>query len=149
MKKCITCRAEKELEEFYKHPFTSDGRLGKCKDCCKRYQSTRDTRAYDLNRYRNNVKRHLSVKYSMIKTRCSGSKQSPSYAGREFLTREEWDKWCEQSYSTFISLYENWRASGFQKRLAPSIDRVDNNKGYIVGNLQWLTQSANTSKFTH
>jgi hypothetical protein len=35
-KKCFKCEEVKPLEEFYKHPGTSDGRLGKCKDCNKR-----------------------------------------------------------------------------------------------------------------
>jgi hypothetical protein len=35
MKTCIKCKDPKPLEDFYTHPQTSDGRLGKCKQCCK------------------------------------------------------------------------------------------------------------------
>ena len=148
MKKCFVCHKEKKLVDFYAHPRTTDGHLGKCKECCKQYQRGRDTRAYDSYRYRNSIKRYLSAKYLGMKSRCSGNGHA-SYHGRELMDKDQWTRWCEESYPTFISLYANWRESGFQKRLAPSVDRVDNSKGYVVGNLQWLSQSANTSKFTN
>lgn len=36
LKKCFKCRKKKEITEFYKHPKTSDGYLGKCKPCAKK-----------------------------------------------------------------------------------------------------------------
>lgn len=35
MKRCITCQEEKDLADFYKHPESRDGHLGKCKECQK------------------------------------------------------------------------------------------------------------------
>jgi len=35
MKKCIICKKDQELEEFYKHSKMEDGHLNKCKTCCK------------------------------------------------------------------------------------------------------------------
>jgi hypothetical protein len=55
-KKCFKCRQVKELKEFYKHPPSKDGYLGKCKECTKRdvklYREKNITkiRTYDRNR---------------------------------------------------------------------------------------------------
>jgi hypothetical protein len=34
-KKCIKCSAVLPVSEFYTHPYMADGRLGKCKSCCR------------------------------------------------------------------------------------------------------------------
>jgi len=44
MKKCIRCGEEKELDDFYKHKTMNDGRLGKCKECCKEQAKERELR---------------------------------------------------------------------------------------------------------
>lgn len=38
-KKCYECLETKPLEEFHKHPQTSDGRLGRCKICQNSYSA--------------------------------------------------------------------------------------------------------------
>lgn len=43
-KVCIECKETKPLDEYYKHPKTKDGRLTKCKVCCRRYTRARDNR---------------------------------------------------------------------------------------------------------
>lgn len=35
MKECFRCQETKPLAEFYKHPGTKDGHLGKCKPCTR------------------------------------------------------------------------------------------------------------------
>lgn len=55
-KKCFKCQKVKPLNDFYLHPKTADGRLGKCKQCTKKdarenYTDTRKKRAeYDKQR---------------------------------------------------------------------------------------------------
>ncbi len=146
MKECIICHKIKPLGEYYTHPRMADGHLNKCKECCIEYAHNHDTREYDKRRHRTNPKRFLQHKYIMIRQRCTHPGKSRHYYGLEFMSKEEWQEWCEQSYGTFISLYRNWQEAGCPRRLAPSIDRIDNNKGYVKGNLQWLTQVANSKK---
>jgi hypothetical protein len=56
MKTCFKCNVEKSLDEFYSHPATADGLLGKCKQCTKndvskhRELNIEKVRAYDRRR---------------------------------------------------------------------------------------------------
>ena len=36
MKICFKCKEQKETTQFYRHPYTSDGFLGKCKSVLKK-----------------------------------------------------------------------------------------------------------------
>lgn len=143
MKQCFVCNKLKPIDDFYKHKRMADGHLGKCKQCCLEYAKNRDLKKYGVERYRSNPKRYAYLKYYTIKIRC---KNQQSYIGREYLSKKEWNKWCDETYATFYSLYDNWVASGYQRKLAPSVDRIENSKGYVIGNLQWITQSANVKK---
>jgi hypothetical protein len=44
-------------------------------------------------------------------------------------------------------LHTAWVDSGFTPKLVPSIDRIDNNKGYTIDNIRWLSKSDNSKKF--
>jgi hypothetical protein len=56
LKTCFKCGAEKDIDEFYRHPRMGDGRLGKCKQCTKKdvqqnYRARHEQyRAYELTR---------------------------------------------------------------------------------------------------
>lgn len=144
-KACIKCGKIKPLADFYPHPQMKDGHLNKCKECVKEYVRNRDARESDLKRYRNNIQRYLDSRYSSLKTRCNG-KGHASYNGRKLLTKDEWNEWTKQQMPRFMELYKAWRNKGFKRKFAPSVDRIDNNKGYEIDNMQWITQSENSKK---
>ncbi len=50
MKICFICHLEKPLTEYYNHPGTKDGKLGKCKSCTKSHtkQYIQENKEYKL-----------------------------------------------------------------------------------------------------
>lgn len=60
-------------------------------------------------------------------------------------TKDELKDWC-YSQKVFHELFNNWKESGFDKKLYPSCDRIDNHKGYSLDNLQLMTWQENDDK---
>ena len=48
--------------------------------------------------------------------------------------------------SQFAELYAAWKTAGYPKNKAPSVDRLDDNKGYTLDNIQLLTWEQNRTK---
>lgn len=154
-KKCFICGRVKPIDDFYKHKGMDDGHLNKCKECTRKYMADRQkqglTKATDWKRHHLNPDRYRKHIYYGIKYRCTHTKRSDgsvnSYYGREFISLAEWDLWCKQTEKTFLSLWKVWKDSNFDRRYTPSIDRIDDSKGYVLGNIQWLTLHNNIEKF--
>ena len=50
--------------------------------------------------------------------------------------------------NNFKVLYNNWVESNYDKKKKPSIDRIDDFKGYSIGNIQLTTWELNKEKQT-
>lgn len=133
-KECFICHQVKPLSDFYKHKGMFDGHLNKCKECCNKY--------YSYER-KNNPQYYLRTTYNSMCYRCKSLK---TYKKLKLLSKDEWTIWTSHNMYKFLKLYKNWQASGYKIACAPSIDRIDNNRGYEIDNIQWLTQSQNCRK---
>lgn len=154
---CWKCKVNKPITDFYKHSQSTGGYLGKCKDCVKKTVSNysknnpEKIKSYEVTRNRFNIQRNFNHRYNAIKRRCEKGRSNGTkviVTGMKYLSKEEFMKWCYQkeNYSSFIRLHNKWVASGFKRRLVPSIDRINSKLSYEIGNLQWLSLVDNIKK---
>ena len=70
----------------------------------------------------------------------------PTYKGKKVLfSRDEFIKFISKD-KNFPLLYENWVKSDYSNRLAPSVDKIDNEGDYSLDNIQIMAKGENTSK---
>lgn len=158
---CTKCGIDKPLDDFYSAKKMADGHASWCKECSKEW--VREYTDKNREKYRQQWRdrktdpyQYLHRKYLAIRRRCNGKwnyhteaqkRRIERYAEKGVhFTRGEWFEWCVKTYPTFISLYSEWQESGYELKLAPSIDRIDNTKGYYIDNIQWMTFSDNSRK---
>lgn len=79
-------------------------------------------------------------RYRDMKARIKGSPHKRSNSvGLELISKEEFIAWCYLD-PDYNKLYSDWLASAYSPELIPSIHRLDNSIGYVIGNMKWLTR---------
>lgn len=98
-------------------------------------------------RYEHTEHGKLMRNYRNMKSRVEGVQKLKYhlYAGKYLLPKDEFYTWAMAS-NDFHRLYREWVDSGYDRKLAPSVDRVDSSRGYEVGNMQWVTHSENSRR---
>ena len=96
-------------------------------------------------KYEKTEKGKLMRTYRNMESRSKGIVKNKRhlYEGLEVMGREDFYRWS-LSDNSFNSLYQTWVDSEYEKRLSPSIDRVDTSLGYVEGNVRWITHSENS-----
>lgn len=97
--------------------------------------------------YEKTPKGFLMRTYRNMQSRVSGiqHKKAHLYKGLPILTRNDFYAWAWDN-AEFWRLYKQWAATDFtDRKLSPSINRVDSEQGYVLGNIEWLTHSVNSS----
>jgi len=128
MKKCTKCGENKK--KYFKDKRAKDGLFSSCADCCneqtRSYRRTKNgliTAIFGSQKYRTKIKNFKKVEYTL----------------------EDLKDWIF-AQEEFCVLYNNWKASGYTKMLAPSVDRIDDYKGYSLDNIQLVTWQENFDK---
>jgi len=67
------------------------------------------------------------------------------YEGKNLLPRDEFYEWAS-SNDEFHRLFKIWEDSGYERKLTPSVDRVNSAIGYYLSNMEFVTQSINSSR---
>jgi len=126
-KRCTKCRETLLKSCFSKTSYGLNPRCIKCDNAiCREYSRS---------------KRGLLIKIYAHQSRASKKRghNPPEY------TREELGNWLME-HPLFDDLYANWVASEYNSAFTPSIDRLDNYKGYSFNNIQLMTWGENRSK---
>lgn len=151
---CNECLKEKEIQDMYRHNQRSKEQVFFgviCKECIS-LKTNKDKDKPKPKIKRKKVKSHIEylfvIKYGGMKQRATIKSCRSSAFGKDLCTREEFIKWCLSisNYRSFHRMYKDWVNSNYSMRLTPSIDRIDNTKGYSIENIQWVTQGFNSSK---
>ncbi len=125
MKNCSGCGPQPKAN-FAVRAASMDGLAYRCKACV-----LADARR--LNRSPN------GKLVEMYASQCTRSKKRghplPDY------TVEQWCAWAKRN--GYDLLYATWQRSGFEKRLAPSGDRLYNDSPYTLNNLRLVTWEQN------
>jgi len=102
-------------------------------EACKKYEKTK--KGFLMRTYRNMKSRILGIQH----------KKAHLYKGLELLDKEIFYSWSlnDQNYNT---LFDAWTDGSYDRKLTPSIDRIDSNKGYIKDNIRWITHSQNSKQ---
>tara|TARA_R110000822_G_scaffold23066_4_gene71606 strand:+ start:4911 stop:5504 length:594 start_codon:yes stop_codon:yes gene_type:complete len=127
MKVCKECNKEKELSLFY-------GVQGECKECTKKRVKDNSQRVgskYDFS--------EIGVVRVIYKTQKRHNK-SRGYGDMPY-TKKELSTWLYSNH--FKSLYDSWVRSGWIKSKKPSIDRINDFKGYSFSNIKLGTWASN------
>lgn len=97
------------------------------------------------SKYWKTKKGKLMLTYNNMKRRVDGYVKPHLYKGKEICDRNLFYQWSASDYNYNI-LYNNWVENGYDRKLSPSIDRIDASKGYLLDNIQWITHSDNSKK---
>lgn len=101
-------------------------------------------------RYERKPKGHVMRTYRNMLSRVRGvqKREAKFYAGLPILDKHDFYRWSLAPDSEFWPLYHAWKAMNYDRRLSPSIDRIDVYGGYVLNNMQWVTHSENSGRIT-
>jgi hypothetical protein len=124
-KKCTLC--EVETDNFGPNKMTLDKLESQCRDCKNNY----------YEKYCKSKKGLVAKIYSTQRA-CSRHRghQLPNY------TLDELREWC-YSQDNFNQLFEDWENDNYSRFSVPSCDRIDNDKGYSLDNIQLVAWREN------
>ena len=72
-----------------------------------------------------------------------GSHNRGNWKGKPILPRDVFYTWARNN-PEFLRLYKRWFSSDFDRKLTPSVNRMNSSKGYTLDNMEWMTNSQNS-----
>lgn len=143
---CKVCLVDTPLARLVKKSDFKGGYAAKCLDCKAAQQ--RSYRKLNQDRctkeYEKTISGYLMRTYRNMLSRVSGVQKAKAhlYSGLDILTKQEFLSWSLTT--NFEDLLSEYKGSGYDMKLAPSIDRKNSDLGYTLENIRWVTHSENS-----
>jgi hypothetical protein len=105
------------------------------------------TNNLDAKKYEKTINGFLVRLYRNMKSRTSGIQKLKYhlYEGKELLDKQIFYQWAKSS-KVFKKLYKKWVESNYDRKLTPSVDRINPKEGYKLSNMEWVTHSENSKR---
>ncbi len=120
----------------------------KCYECYRRLRNSKwRDRKKSYYKYEKTKNGFLMRLYRNMKSRITGvqKKKFHLYKGLEILGKEDFYNWAKSS-NDFHEMFQKWEESNYDRKLTPSVDRINPEIGYVITNMQWLTHSENSAR---
>ena len=151
MKECNTCNIEKTLEDFYNDKTTKDGKTRSCKECITAYR--------DKNKEKNKLYQRELRKLNNEKVKETRNKSYRNTDPRRKMLQQMRGRARVRGIQFNLELSDISIPDMCPYLKVPfvigtkgnyeythSVDRIDNSKGYIPGNIEVVTKKANSMK---
>ena len=127
---CSHCKEEKDFSFFSSNKRNPDGKQNECKQCNK-----------------DKLNKKIRTKDGFVSFTYKVQKQSSRKRGHRLpeYTEDELYEWL-YSQTLFHELFSEWKLSGYNKWLKPSVDRKYNDIHYCINNIQLMTWQENDNK---
>lgn len=113
----------------------------------KQREYRRKTGNAETKKYEKTKNGFLMRLYRNMQSRIDGVQKEKFhlYEGKTLIEREVFYSWAKNN-DTFHSLFDAYEKSGYDRKLAPSVDRVNSKLGYELSNMEFITHSENSSR---
>ncbi len=90
----------------------------------------------------------LKTRYCSMVNRCKGKSTDyyGHYAGKDYMTICEWADFCNSNKDRLITLWNEYVLHGRNNKYSVSIDRFNNDHGYLLDNIQFVSHGFNSWK---
>lgn len=90
------------------------------------------------------VNRFLSNLYYGMQRRVNGksTKRPDLYIGKPIMPKDVFLSWSK-NHPDFLALYKRWVMSNFDRKMTPTLNRMNSTKGYTLNNVEWMTNAQN------
>ncbi len=142
---CYKCKEKKRYEDFRENPIKDDGLHYNCKECEKNHRN-------DSKEFVSMSKTSEYRKNATIRNRINNFKAWILYGTRHSAKRRnlEFNLTIEDiiipEYCPYLNVKLTRNVGKGKTPTNPSIDRIDNSKGYIKGNVMIVSDLANRLK---